>query len=426
MDDLLSEIQCSMNSYFLQSALLADGWQRNVRLEVDGGVIKSLEINAQQKTQDHELKHVIPAMPNAHSHVFQRAMAGLSEYKSRGQDSFWSWRDLMYRLANEMDADTLYQTAKDCYAEMRAAGYASVCEFHYVHRNKTNADDYLSHSEILLKAAEEVGLPITLLPVLYAYSGVGEQPLNPEQKRFELSVDEYIKLFQHLQTRLSKQQKLGICFHSIRAVNKVQMQAVLDALPDDVPVHIHIAEQQAEIEQAIEYLGQRPVAWLYENFAVDQRWSLVHATHLNEAEIKLIAESGAVAVLCPLTEANLGDGIFPMPPFKAGQGCWAIGSDSHIEIKPQHELKMLEYSQRLAYQQRNVCCDSTQPHVGTWMWLQALAGGRIAGGMREFGIHVGAWAHVIELTPMDEFKQAEQALDDWIFSDRTAGDAKVL
>ena len=406
-----------MNSYFLKSALLPHGWQHNVRVTTEHGVFKTVEPDAKPKANEKALGVLIPAMPNAHSHVFQRAMAGLSEYKRTGHDSFWSWRDLMYQLAAELDTETLYQVAKSCYSEMREAGYASVCEFHYVHRAKDDSSDFKSHSEVLLKAAAEVGLPMTLLPVLYAFSAVGDAPLKAEQKRFELTVDEYLELFKHLQPQLQANQKLGICFHSIRAVNQQQMQAVIEALPDDVPIHIHIAEQQAEVEQAIEHYGMRPVVWLYKHFKVNQRWNLVHATHLNDQELQLIADSGAVAVLCPLTEANLGDGIFPMPEFKVRAGKWAIGSDSHIEIQPQQELKMLEYSQRLHNQQRNVCCDSKQVHVGTWLWLQAVLGGNQACGLLANGIAVGCSSQVIELHP-ESMTAAENTLDGWVFSDR--------
>ena len=406
-----------MNSYFLKSALLPQGWQHNLRVTTEHGVFKTVEADVKPKANEQQLSVLIPAMPNAHSHVFQRAMAGLSEYKRTGHDSFWSWRDLMYQLAAELDTETLYQVAKSCYTEMREAGYASVCEFHYVHRSKDNTSDFKSHSEVLLKAAAEVDLPITLLPVLYAFSAVGDVPLKTEQKRFELTVDEYIELFKHLQPQLKANQKLGICFHSIRAVNQQQMQAIIEALPDDVPIHIHIAEQQAEVEQAIEHHGMRPVVWLYKHFKVNQRWNLVHATHLNDQEIQLIADSGAVAVLCPLTEANLGDGIFPMPEFKVRAGKWAIGSDSHIEIQPQQELKMLEYSQRLHKQQRNVCCDSSHAHVGTWLWLQAVTGGNQACGLLTNGIAVGCSSRVIELQA-DYATAAENSLDGWIFSDR--------
>ena len=414
-----------MHSYFIKSALLPQGWCHGVRVTTEQGVFKSIETDVEPQSKDQALQVVIPAMPNVHSHVFQRAMAGLSEYKSTGRDSFWSWRDLMYQLANQLDAETLYQVAVSCYTEMRVAGYASVCEFHYVHRNKDNESDFFSHSEVLLKAASDVGLPITLLPVLYAFSAVGDKPLNAEQKRFELSVDEYLELFKHLQPKLQDKQKLGICFHSIRAVNQQQMEKVIDALPEEMLIHIHIAEQQAEVEQAIEYYGIRPVAWLFEHFKVNHRWCLVHATHLDDKEIQLIAESGAVAVLCPLTEANLGDGIFPMPAFKAKAGTWAIGSDSHIEIQPQQELKMLEYSQRFQNQQRNVCCDSKQPHVGTWLWLQAVAGGNQACGLLRNGIEVGGSSQVIELQA-ELTMAAENSLDAWIFSDRVKASSCLL
>ena len=424
-----------MQSYFFKSALLPQGWRKNVRVSTSEGVFKAIEINSQARPTDQCLDQVIPAMPNAHSHVFQRAMAGLSEYKKNplngsidsggSADSFWSWRDLMYQLAQQLDGHTLYQIAVDCYTEMRDAGYASVCEFHYLHRDKEHSDDFFSHSEILLKAANDVGLPITLLPVLYAFSAVGEAPLNSEQKRFELSVEEYLALYKHLQPLLKEKQKLGICFHSIRAVSQQQMQTVIDALPQDAPIHIHIAEQQAEIDQAIKYYGVRPVTWLFDHFKVDKRWCLVHATHLDAHEVKLIAESGAVTVICPLTEANLGDGIFPMPAYKSSHGVWAIGSDSHIEIKPQQELKMLEYSQRLQYQRRNVCCDDQQSHVGTWLWLQAVAGGNQACQLVTNAIAVGCSSQVIDLQTT-KVMDAACVLDGWIFSDQVRAVASTL
>ncbi|MGJ8662156.1 MAG: formimidoylglutamate deiminase [Marinicella sp.] len=418
-----------MNSYFFQAALSPTGWQRNVRATVDQGIFTSIKPNSQAEDGDQQLGVVVPAMPNVHSHVFQRAMAGQTEYKSghsETQDSFWTWRKLMYKLANEMDVASLYQVAKSCYQEMQDAGYASVCEFHYVHRDNNNFDDYYSLSECLLQAAVDVGLPITLLPVLYAFSGVNDQPLTAQQKRFELSVTEYIELMSRLQEKLQHNQRLGICFHSIRAVNQVQIQTVIDALPKDMPIHIHIAEQQAEIEQALNHYGQRPVAWLYDHFQIDQRWCLVHATHLDDDEIKLIAESKAVAVICPLTEANLGDGIFPMPAFKAQQGCWAIGSDSHIEINPKQELKMLEYSQRLHNQQRNVCCTGQQPHAGTWMWLQAVAGGNQASGFSVAGIMPNCPARVVELNSKHSDLTPQMMLDSWIFSDHILFQAHQL
>ena len=411
-----------MNSYFFQSALLPDGWHDNVRVTVKDGQYQSVELN-QSATEQHQVFDcVVPQMPNVHSHVFQRAMAGLSEYRSADEDDFWSWRDLMYRLANEMDEASLYQIAKSCYLEMKHAGYASVCEFHYLHRHKDHANDFLTHSKVILQAAADVGLNITLLPVLYAYAGPGNQALTAKQKRFELSVDEYIALYQQLTTELKPNQKLGICFHSLRAVNVEQMQCVIAALPKEAPIHIHIAEQQAEIDAIKQHHGMRPVEFLYHHFKVDHRWCLVHATHLNQQEIQLIAKSGAVAGICPLTEANLGDGVFPMPAYMLQGGKLAIGSDSHIEIKPANELKMLEYSQRLKRQKRNVCCDAEQVHVGTWLWLQAVAGGSQVSAQPLAGIADGQMAGIIELNNEQKYKPAS-VLDTWIFADCIAAKA---
>lgn len=414
-----------MNSYFFKSALLPEGWQTNVRVEVDQGKYQQIEVGAKPQAQDQPLSVVIPQMPNIHSHVFQRAMAGLSEYRANAADDFWSWRDLMYRLANEMDETQLYETAKNCYQEMKQAGYSSVCEFHYLHRHKQQAGDYLTHAKVILQAAHDVGLTITLLPVLYAYAGVGEQPLSPSQRRFELSVTEYLDLLDKLQGSLHYGQQLGICFHSLRAVSVAQMQEVLANTPNDWPIHIHIAEQQAEVQALIEHTGKRPVEFLYSEFDVNERWCLVHATHLNDMEIQLIADSKAVAGICPLTEANLGDGIFPMPAFMQQKGRLGIGSDSHIEINPAHELRMLEYSQRLALQQRNVCCDEQQPHVGSWLWLQALAGGAQISNQAVGGVAVGQQAGIISLQA-EQAMSAEQMLDAYVFSDHVKAKSITL
>ncbi len=407
-----------MSSYFFHSALLPEGWQNNVRVTVENGQFIEVEVDQSPQPLDQQFDCVIPQMPNVHSHVFQRAMAGLSEYRSAEADDFWSWRDLMYRLANQMDAETLYQVAFDCYTEMKQAGYNAVCEFHYLHRDKTNPDDCLTHSEMILKAAKDVGLNITLMPVLYAFAGPGKQELLPNQKRFELSVAEYLDLFQRLSEQLHSGQKLGICFHSLRAVSIEQMQQVIKALPNHLPIHIHIAEQQAEINAIQSHYGSRPVELLFKHFAVNHRWCLVHATHLTDSEVELIAHSGAVAGICPLTEANLGDGIFPMPAYMQAGGLLAIGSDSHIEISPANELKMLEYSQRLNVQKRNVCCDTEQPHVGTWLWLQAVRGGSQVSGQSIGGIQVGHFAAIL-VVDKPQKTTAEHALNSWIFSDNS-------
>lgn len=409
-----------MKSHYFESALMPSGWQSGVRVVTEQGVIVKTETDVQANDNDSIHGVVIPAMPNAHSHVFQRAMAGLSEWKTHPTDSFWSWRELMYRLANEIDAEQLYQVAKTCYQEMKSAGYHAVCEFHYVHRDKSQHSDTLTMSKTVMQAAHDVGLSLTMLPVLYAFAGVGDQPLTEAQHRFELSVSEYIALWQQLDAVKFPEQRVGICFHSIRAVNQSMMREVLAGLPTGVPVHIHIAEQQGEIEQSLKHHQMRPVEWLFAHFDVDACWSLVHATHLNDREIQLIAQSRAVAVICPLTEANLGDGVFPMPSYQSQKGVWAIGSDSHIEINPAEELKMLEYSQRLVHQQRNVCCDETQPHVGTWMWLEAVKGGAQSSGLPVFGFEINQRFAAISLAPTQATIDTEKAatlLDAWLFSD---------
>lgn len=413
-----------MKSYFFEYALLPEGWCQGVRAAVEGGHYVTVDIGKDPRPEDHKHEVVIPAMPNAHSHVFQRAMAGLSEYKTKENDSFWSWRELMYRLANQISADELYHLAKSVYQNMLDAGYSAVCEFHYVHRDLEDSSNALKMSKAVMQAAHDVGLPMTMLPVLYAFSAVGDVPLNPEQRRFELSADEYIELSQQLNAFKFPEQCVGICFHSIRAVNKTMMKQVLNALPNDVPVHIHIAEQQAEIDQSLKCHGERPVKWLYDNFDVNHRWSLVHATHLDDSEKALIANSKAVAVLCPLTEANLGDGIFDMPSFMSQQGVWAIGSDSHIELNPAEELKMLEYSQRLSQQQRNVCCDQEQLHVATWLWLNSIAGGAQASGLDVTGIEVGGRSQVLSLSSKDkviDVKCHKKLIDAYVFSDHITG-----
>ncbi|MCF6299775.1 MAG: formimidoylglutamate deiminase [Proteobacteria bacterium] len=411
-----------MNSYFFKFALLSDGWHKNVRAQVDKGVYQMLEPDGKTQANDQVFSVVIPAMPNVHSHVFQRAMSGLTEYKSSKQDSFWSWRDLMYKLAATIDDDQLYEIAKNCYQEMLDAGYGSVCEFHYLHRDLKQTENTLNMSKAILCAAHDVGIGMTFLPVLYSYSGLIGQPLTKAQQRFGMNVRQYLQLQTDLDNALFPEQKLGLCFHSIRAVTQQQITQVLAESDPQIPVHIHIAEQQTEIEQSIKHYGKRPVEWLYDNYQVDKRWSLVHATHLNSKEIELIAQSKAVVGLCPLTEANLGDGIFPMKKFMAHQGRFAIGSDSHIQLNPSEELKMLEYSQRLKEQQRNICSDNKHKHVGTYLWLNALKGGAQASGLNVAGIQTGQKAQFLSLenhSPYESNLTPEQILDGMVFSGLT-------
>ncbi|WP_395374168.1 formimidoylglutamate deiminase [Marinicella sp. W31] len=408
-----------MDSYFFSEALLPQGWQSNVRLEINNGVIQQVQTEVEPHAQDQRMGVVIAAMPNCHSHVFQRAMAGQAEYRSAAQDDFWSWRRHMYELANRITLDDIYNIAKATYEEMFKAGYACVCEFHYIHRALDNASDYWSMSDAILQAAADVGIGLTLLPVLYSYAGLGNQPLLPEQQRFGLSVNEYLQLLDKLNSQMRPGQRLGVCFHSIRAVSGPQMHQVLAEVASGTPIHIHIAEQQAEVNQALDFYNKRPVDWLLSEFSIDHNWCLVHATHVNAYEQERLVESGAIAGLCPITEANLGDGIFPLKSYLEFGGRFAIGSDSHVEINPAAELKMLEYSQRLHHQQRNVACDQNYNHVGSFLWQQANAGGVTSSGLPYAGIQAGECAALVVLdSEVNSQNSGEVLLDRWIFSDQ--------
>ncbi len=338
-----------MQNFFIKQALLADGWTESVRVNIDSnGIINNIDTNSRARYHDIALNYVIPMLPNCHSHVFQRTMAGLTEFKTAGNDSFWSWRELMYEYANKIDAEQLYIIAKYTYSEMLQAGYSSVCEFHYLHRNLADNSNSEKMALAIMRAAHEVGMELTLLPVLYTQAHIDGSPLNELQQGFYLSVDEYCQLYQNLSKQLQPNQRLGLCFHSLRAVSVEQIHQVLEKLDDGkCVIHIHIAEQMAEIEQILQHTGKRPVELLFSEFTLNQRWCLIHATHLNDVEIDLITQSQANVGLCPSTEANLGDGIFPMPKFMQKNGQFCLGSDSNINLNPFNELQILEYSQRL-------------------------------------------------------------------------------
>ena len=395
-------------------------WHKNVRVTVSPqGVFAEIKPAAKCQGGDMQLDCVVPTIPNCHSHVFQRCMAGLTEYKTSDDDSFWSWRDLMYQYANQIDAKQLYHIAKYAYSEMLNSGYASVCEFHYIHRDLGDKNNTEDMSLAIIKAAHEVGIALTLLPVLYTQAHIDGTPLSSQQQRFKLTTDEYIRLYRTLEKKLYPEQNMGICFHSLRAVSLKQMQKTLKELNNNQPIHIHIAEQQAEVEQIQQHTGMRPVEYLYHHFDVNKNWCLVHATHLHENEITLIANSQAVAGVCPLTEANLGDGIFPLHEFLQQEGVLAIGSDSHILINPFQEMQMLEYSQRLHNQQRVIASSSANTHVATFLWAQALAGGTQACQLPVNGIQKGQQANWISLDtshPSLINLSAEKCLDSFVFA----------
>lgn len=395
----------SEQSFFAAHALLPTGWARNVVLRWDSnGRITAVDVDAVPDAQTPRAGGpVLPGMPNLHSHAFQRGFAGLSEFRAQAQDSFWSWRSLMYRFAAKLGPAHLEAIATWLYIEMLEAGYTSVCEFQYLH-HLPDGTHYASDAELslaLLRAAKTAGIGMTLLPVLYQNSGFGGLPPNDGQKRFIRSTDNMLALLQSLAAPCAAQgAALGLAPHSLRAVAPDALRDAvqgLHAMNAQAPVHIHIAEQVAEVAACQQWSGQRPVAWLLDHMPVDARWCLVHATHMDEAEYARAAASQAVAGLCPLTEANLGDGIFDLPRWEQGAGRWGIGSDSHISVNAAEELMVLEYGQRLRSLQRNVAASAAQPHVATHLMNQAVLGGAQATGRPVAGLAVGQQADWVVL-----------------------------
>ncbi len=392
-------------SLFAAHALLPTGWARDVLLSWnEQGFLTDVKTQCVCPADTLQAAGpVLPGMPNLHSHAFQRAFGGLTEYRGAAQDSFWSWRSLMYRFAAAITPDQLEAIATGLYVEMLEAGYTSVCEFHYVHHDhdgRPYADD-MALSMCLLRASARAGIGLTLLPVLYQTSGFGASPPSEGQRRFIRSTDNMLALLQKLKPLCEAQgARLGLAPHSLRAVPPDSLREALDglqAMDAKAPVHIHIAEQTAEVDACLAWSGQRPVEWLLDHAPVDARWCLVHATHMGAEEGMRAARTGAVAGLCPSTEANLGDGIFDAASWLQGGGRWGVGSDSHACVNAAEELMLLEYSQRLATRQRNVLATAEQPSVATAMTLAAVAGGAQASARPVAGLAAGQQADLLVL-----------------------------
>ena len=386
---------------FALAALLPVGWARNVLLAWNAeGVLTQVKPNALPPlgvaTAGGAL---LPGMPNLHSHAFQRVFAGLAETRGEGADSFWSWREQMYRVALAVSPVQLEDIATHLYIEMLKAGYTSVCEFHYLHHDAAGRP-YANPAEMslrLISAARLAGIGLTLLPVLYQHSGFGAAAPRAEQRRFITNVDTLLDIVQRLRGQGAR---IGIAPHSLRAVAPCALRDLLagvDAADDTAPVHIHIAEQDDEVRASIECSGQRPVQWLLGQADVNARWCLVHATHLDAAEARGIAASGAVVGLCPSTEANLGDGIFDAPACLGAGAAWGIGSDSHAGVGAAEELRLLEYSQRLARRERNVLASAAHEQTADALWLAAVAGGAQASGRAIAGLAEGQRADFVVL-----------------------------
>lgn len=341
----------------------------------------------------------LPGMPNLHSHAFQRGMAGLAEVRGPQHDSFWSWRDVMYRFVEKLEPASLHAIAALAYMEMLEAGFTRVGEFHYLHHapDGMTYDDPAELSQAIFAAAEETGIGITHLPVFYAHGGFGGAEPNVGQRRFVTDLDGYARLIDAIRSVSAglPDAIVGVAPHSLRAVTEAELKA-LDGFASGLPVHIHIAEQTGEVADSIAWSGQRPVEWLMAHAQVDARWCLVHATHVTDAEVAAIAHSQAVVGLCPVTEANLGDGIFPGTAFRDQQGRYGVGSDSNVMIDMAEELRWLEYGQRLALRARNVLADGAGGSTGQAIFTAALKGGAQALGCGS-GIAVGQSADMIAL-----------------------------
>lgn len=390
---------------FASDALLPGGWSRNVLLSWnDAGALTRVEPDMVAPSGTAVAAGpVIPGMPNLHSHAFQRAFAGLTEYRAEQQDSFWSWRTLMYRFAARLGPQQMEAIASWLYAEMLEGGYTSVCEFQYVHHQpdgRPYADD-ATLCLAMLRAAQRTGIGITLLPVLYQSSGFGGTPPGDGQRRFIRSTDSMLRLLAALKPACDAQNaRLGLAPHSLRAVPPASLgEAVagLDAIDDSAPVHIHIAEQTKEVDDCLAWSGQRPVAWLLDHAPVDARWCLVHATHMDATEHRDGAKRSAIAGLCPSTEANLGDGVFDFQAWRRHDGAWGVGSDSHVCVNAAEELLLLEYGQRLTTRQRNIGAIAAQPQVATALTQAAVAGGAQASGRAIGGLAVGQQADFVVL-----------------------------
>lgn len=399
-------------------ALTAQGWRKDVRVTIEGGRIAALEADAPSQAGDERHDALLPAMPNLHSHAFQRAMAGLTELRGPGEDSFWSWRSLMYRFALSMTPDQVEAIAAQLYMEMLEAGFGRVGEFHYLHHDQNGAP-YANRAEMaerLAAAAAETGMAMTLLPVFYAHSGFGGLPPGEGQRRFINTPESFAKLMEGASAAVTTlpQGRIGIAPHSLRAATVEEICEILP-LAAGGPVHIHMAEQVKEVEDCLAHCGARPVEHLLASAPVDKRWCLIHATHMSEAETRAMAASGAVAGLCPVTEANLGDGIFPASDFLAAGGAFGVGSDSNVLIGLGEELRQLEYSQRLHRRARNVLA---APNGSTG---RALFDGALHGGNRalqgESGIAQGSSADFFSLDLSGHgWLEGDAILDHFIFA----------
>ena len=422
-----------MKTFYCEFLLQENGWLAHQFVTVDGhGKITKISDRSDEDNVEKVSGYCIPGFQNAHSHAFQYAMAGLAEiHPDRSKtDDFWTWRDTMYRIALSMDPDQLEAVATMLYAEMLRHGYTSVAEFHYVHHDKSGKA-YSNLSELgerLISAAKNAGINITLVPMFYQKGGFEKEPSEAQRRFISKSLEDYQKLFEASLKSTSNYvgASLGSGIHSLRAVQSSDIKRFFDWSPNDRPFHIHIAEQLLEVKDCVNYWGQRPVEWLLANTPVDARFHLVHATHLTEEETMGIAKCGAYVVLCPSTEGNLGDGIFPLADFQKSGGKWSIGTDSHIGISPMEELRILDYGQRLITHRRDQFVTKENGDSGFNGFDMALKSGRAAmGNDSKLYFEVGSYFDAVIINsnnPLIATSKPENVMSTFIY----AGDPTFL
>jgi formimidoylglutamate deiminase len=403
---------------WFSTGLLSGEWCDDVRIIVEDGMIARIDVGVRPGADDDRQGAALPGLPNVHSHAFQRAMAGRTEGPvMAGRDDFWSWRELMYALVGVLTPEDIEAIAAMAFAEMLEGGFTRVGEFHYLHHD-TNGAPYADPAQMaraVAAAAGETGIALTLMPVFYAHSGFGGMPPLPEQRRFVSDLNGFSRLLEGTRAAVADLADgvVGVAPHSLRAVTPSELDGLCELSPLG-PIHMHIAEQIPEVEACLAWSGARPVRWLMDHAQVDERWCLIHATHVKSDELAAISSARAVVGLCPITEANLGDGLFPASDFLRAGGRWGIGSDSNVRIDAAEELRLLEYGQRLFGVRRNVL--SSQGHsTGRTLFEQAFRGGAQALGAGPSGLTVGAPADIVALAA-DGPAERDGLLDQWIFA----------
>ena len=407
--------------FFFDQALLPSGWTRAVRLTVRDGVIASVEPSSMFRSSDVRAAIALPGLSNLHSHAFQRGMAGLAETRGPVGDTFWTWREVMYRFLDRLDPEMVEAITALAFAEMLEGGFTRVGEFHYLHQSPDGAP-YADPAELTARiaaAADDTGIGLTFLPVFYAHADFGGAPPKPGQRRFIHDLDSFARLLEATRAMAGgfEDATVGVAPHSLRAVTPDELQALI-GMGAAGPMHIHAAEQDKEVADCVAALGARPVEWLLANAPVDARWCLVHATQMTLSETLGLAQRGAVAGLCPITEANLGDGVFPSAAYLEAGGRFGLGTDSNIQIDAAAELRGLEYAQRLALKGRNVLADEPGASTGVSLFQKALAGGGQALGVPA-GLAVGAPADFFTLDadhPTLAARTGEAIVDSWVFA----------